>query len=320
MTKLKNLVSRVLPVFGILLFVFILYRVGLSSIWENLKTINLFYFGISIAILVPLLFLKAYKWGRILQSFGFSYSLLESFKVLLISYYVGSITPARLGDFSRALYLKEHQIPLTKAFSSVLIDRIFDLGILILMAGASVFVFANVFSLAYSNLFLILLLALIFATGVLLILKKNLMRKLLRPFFYMAIPEKYQQKLINVFDDFYGSILSFSKSLPALFFLSGLTVLTWFVSFLSIYFVALSIGLNLNFFILVLILPFTTLVESLPISFSGIGTRDAVLIFMLSFLSIPASQAVSFSVLILVLNYVMNFFGAILWIKKPFKF
>jgi len=319
MSKLRSTISKTLPVLGLLLFMFILYRVGAGSIWENLKTLNFFYFAIAVLLLVPAVFIKAYKWRGVLNSLGFSFSLFESFKVMLISYFIGSITPARLGDFSRALYLKKHKMSLPKAVSSVLIDRIFDLGVLILMAVLSVITLVHAYSLAYSTILVIIIIAISFACVVILLLKKKLMRRILKPFFYMLIPEKYQKNLINVFDDFYKSISLFSQDMRASLSLAFLTLLTWLVSFLSVYFAALALGIEISYFILLLILPFTTLVEMLPISFSGIGTRDAVLILIFSLIMIPASKAVSLSVMILILNYIMNVAGALFWLKNSFK-
>jgi len=319
MSKIRNTISKILPIFGVLLFIFILSRVGVSAIWGNLKTLNFPYFTIAVILLVPAVFLKAYKWRGVVGVLGFSYPHFESFKVMLISYFIGSITPARLGDFSRAWYLKKRNVPLSKAFSSVLIDRIFDLGILILMAVFSVVTLVHAFSLAYSSILMILFVAIFFAVSVFLVLRKNLMRRVLRPFFYMLIPEKYHKKLINVFDDFYESISLFSQDMRASLSLAFLTLLTWLVSFLSVYFAALALNIQISYFTLILILPFTTLVEMLPISFSGIGTRDAVLILIFSLLLIPASQAVSLAVIILILSYIMNLVGALFWIKKPFK-
>ena len=51
------------------------------------------------------------------------------------------------------------------------------------------------------------------------------------------------------------------------------------------------------------IIPLITLLDALPISFSGLGTRDAAMIFLFSLMSLSAEAAVSFSLLILVFNY-----------------
>jgi uncharacterized membrane protein YbhN (UPF0104 family) len=81
----------------------------------------------------------------------------------------------------------------------------------------------------------------------------------------------------------------------------------------------MALGIPISYFMILLILPFTTLVEALPISFSGIGTRDAVLILLFTLLGLSSTSAVSFSIMILLLNYIMNIFGGLLWLKKPFK-
>jgi hypothetical protein len=270
--------------------------------------------------MAPVTFFKAKKWKCILKSLSIKISVWESFKIIIISYFIGSLTPGRVGDFSRALYLKkEGDSNLIKGFSSTLIDRIFDIGFLIILSFFSIIFLINFYSFSYSSMITIIIVAIAFAFGLLLLLKKTIIRKLLRPFFYMLIPEKFQSKLRNAFDDFYSSILIFIKNKRAVFSLSFFTILTWLFGFLSMYFGAMALNIPVTYFHMILILPFTTLVEALPISFSGVGTRDAVLILMFTLLGISSSLAVSFSIMILILNYIMNLFGVLFWIKNPFK-
>jgi hypothetical protein len=58
----------------------------------------------------------------------------------------------------------------------------------------------------------------------------------------------------------------------------------------------------------------------LPISFSGIGTRDAALILFLSFLSIGKEYAISLSLLVFVLGYVsIGIVGSTIMLKEHIR-
>ncbi|MDP7282558.1 MAG: lysylphosphatidylglycerol synthase transmembrane domain-containing protein [Candidatus Undinarchaeales archaeon] len=319
MTKLRSTLSRVLPIIGVSLFAYILYRVGPLSIWQEFKGINLYYFCIAVLLLIPTMLIKAYKWQGILKNLDFHYPLLESFKVVLISYFIGSITPARLGDFSRAAYLKQKGMPLVRGFTSILIDRIFDIGLMLVGAVICVLTFSNLYGATSFFVRVMVVFAICFTIGLFLLTRKNFMRKMLRPFFYFLVPDRFHIKMKTAFDEFYSTVLHFIKTPAPSISLALSTISSWLLAFLSLYFGAMALGIPISYFMILLILPFTTLVEALPISFSGIGTRDAVLILLFTLLGLSSTSAVSFSIMILLLNYIMNIFGGLLWLKKPFK-
>lgn len=57
----------------------------------------------------------------------------------------------------------------------------------------------------------------------------------------------------------------------------------------------------------------------LPVSVSGIGTREAALVFFLSFIGIQAEAAISFSLMQLLIEYIGAAPGFYLWHRNPIK-
>ena len=103
-----------------------------------------------------------------------------------------------------------------------------------------------------------------------------------------------------------------------LFFFLGhfiLTVLAWSVCFIQYYFLALALGLNLNYFSIFFVVPILFLVSLIPISISGIGTRDAAAILVLSSFGISPELAIAFSLGILIENYILAVFGFVIWLR-----
>jgi uncharacterized membrane protein YbhN (UPF0104 family) len=67
-------------------------------------------------------------------------------------------------------------------------------------------------------------------------------------------------------------------------------------------------------------MPTLTLVELIPISVSGIGTRDAAVVFFFSVLGIGSAEAVSFSLIYLIFGTYFNaLVGFIAWLANPAK-
>ena len=65
----------------------------------------------------------------------------------------------------------------------------------------------------------------------------------------------------------------------------------------------------------------SSIVTLLPLSFSGIGTRDAALIYLFSIISFSQETALIFSFLILLTFHIFGgLIGAVCFYKKPIKY
>ncbi|MFA5212717.1 MAG: flippase-like domain-containing protein, partial [Methanoregula sp.] len=105
-------------------------------------------------------------------------------------------------------------------------------------------------------------------------------------------------------------------------FFSSIVVglLSWIPPFIYGYLLALSIGIDVGIFFFVLVIPVLSLLDLLPISISGIGTRDIALIFLFGLKGISAEQAVAFSLLYLFMSYwLIALIGAGVYLKYPIE-
>ena len=146
-----------------------------------------------------------------------------------------------------------------------------------------------------------------------------MLKKILKPFYLALIPEKHKDNLSNHFSEFYLGFRMIVKKKKELTYAIILTVFIWFGSIFQFYFLAKALGLLVPFWFFMMIVPPTVLVEIIPISFSGLGTRDATLIFFLSFIGIAAESAVSLSLTIVVIYYFIVGIGFFIWWKNPVK-
>ena len=83
-----------------------------------------------------------------------------------------------------------------------------------------------------------------------------------------------------------------------LIYIFGLSLIAQFLGIFVMFLLALSIGLNLSFLDLGWIRSFIVIITMLPISFSGIGVREASLIVLLQPYSVSSSDAVALSFLL----------------------
>ena len=119
---------------GIVIFLIILLKINFRGMLRTLYEIHSSYLLIAVTLNIPLLFSKSYRWHSLLKQQAIQYNVLQSCLVYMSSLYVGFITPGRLGEFTKAIYLKlDKNISLSKGMSSVVVDRLLDMYLLIIL-------------------------------------------------------------------------------------------------------------------------------------------------------------------------------------------
>lgn len=308
--------SIILKLAGIILFIIILSKIDLKSFFGLLKDINLCYFIGAALLLFPILFIKAYRWNYLKKTQNINYKLSDSILMYGSGIYVGLLTPGRIGDFIKVIYLKNDGNSVGKSFVSVFVDRIADLLFLIIFGYIGMFFFIHLFRkqvYVLSFLFIAVLLIIIFA-----VTNKKLAKSMLRNIFGFFIPEKYKEKIKINFNDFYNDLKILNRK--RIFKVSLITVLVWIIYFIQIVLLANALNISISFIYLSVCACIAGLITLIPISISGIGTRDITLIVLFSFLGISRESAVAVSMLILSISVLMALIGLACWLKKPVRF
>ena len=310
--------SKLLPVIGIVLFVYILTRVDIAKVIDGFSRINFIFFGITIVILAAQHPIKALRWKILVDSYGIKFPLIESLRGWMIGYSLSLITPGKVGDFARAYYLKG-KLETGKALTSVMADRVIDVFVLFVFAIIGISIFVTNYVKNDFLLFGTYTLFALFVAAIFIFSKKSIATTLVRPFYYKLTPQKYKKRAKKVYNDFYSGIEILFKKKRAILVTTLITIAFWFVSILGSYTLAIALGLNVSYMFLLIINPIVLIILALPISFSGIGTRDATLIFFFSYLGLTAEVTLSYSIMNLILDYVFAIFGFGLFFKNPIK-
>ena len=229
------------------------------------------------------------------------------------SLYIGFVTPGRFGEFVKTLYLKSDKgISLSKGFSSVLVDRLFDLYLLIILGFIGLWQFGVLGKL--SDAFMIL--AIIVLISPLIMLNKQLIEKLTNILYKVAVIKKVKDKIEESFEDFYYGL---NKLISPKLLISGLlTCLSYLMFFIQCYLIVMAMGLSINFITITLFMAISNLISFIPISISGLGTRDATLIYLFSLIGLKPELAVSYAFLVFITFFVTGgLLGAGAWWLKP---
>lgn len=300
--KMRKILRKAYLLIGLIIFIFIVKDIDFNQFKEVALTINFFYYISAAIIYLPIVFLKSYRWKKIMDIQKIHYSIKNAFLMYGSSSLLGLVTPGKIGDFSRMAYLKKDKHSLGRAFLGNFLDRLSDLF------------FISVFSIiAFFFLPLLPHLSLDYYT---LIKWGGLAAALLSVliiFFYLAKKESFYNFISEIVRDLKQFRIN------NILFILLISAINWLFYFFLIYLIAASI--NLHQTIGFLYLSFTAgigiLAAFVPISVLGIGTREATFIFLLTPLGIPKETIILFSLLVLV-NYLTLFLIYLYcWFKKP---
>jgi uncharacterized protein (TIRG00374 family) len=313
-----DLAKKLIRLSGPVLFLFILARIELSRTAELLSAIDLQVLLAVLALYPFLILLKTWRWRMLLRQQGVNYGLIPAFAVYNSSLAVGYVTPGRLGEFVKALFLRtDTGVTLGRAFSSVLLDRLLDLYLLLVTAAVCALLFAVPQRLLGMSLTILLAGAL----GPLVIFVPAVNRRLValaaRASAHFT-PAKYEEDVARSLDDFQRGL---EELLTAKLFTSLLlTILAYAVFYLQCYLLALALGFPLSYAYAAYSVSLASLLALLPVSISGLGVRDAAFIALLQPVGLTTEMAVSYSLLTLVVfNVFGGAIGAIAWIVKPLR-
>ena len=127
--------KKILPLIGILIFIYLVYKIGLGEIFKNFKDMHYGYFFVAVVFAFAILFFQTLKWLLILKEQKIYLSFWKAFKYYLISIFYGLVTPAKIGALMRVPYMKEEvNKSWEECASSVILERILDLIVIFSLA------------------------------------------------------------------------------------------------------------------------------------------------------------------------------------------
>jgi uncharacterized membrane protein YbhN (UPF0104 family) len=273
----RTVVYYTLLVAGLLLLAYMLARSGLL---ENLEIFR----GVNTLLLVPALLttcaniiVKIYRWKFLCGSYGKDIGFGESGRIVISSFFVGGITPAKIGDVIKAYIMKKrHGLPLMDGVLSILYERGFELftlffvslGLMYLGLSARNYIFIQL----TSFLLVLLVIAYFFSDRFLLWGQRFLLRT----------------RVVNL----EGEKLLIRKLPPArallVFLLTGLAL---GLEFLRLWLVCLAFGYPVYFTHLSVFFSLSSLIGVLSQIPIGLGAVEGSLTLFLTDAGIPLSSA-----------------------------
>jgi uncharacterized protein (TIRG00374 family) len=287
MTKNRFNWFLLLRLAGIALFIVVLSRTNLEEMWNWLKNVDGWMVFIALVFQLMLLFFKCWRWFMLNEDEIKTGTIYQRFGEFLEAYAVGVVTPGRMGEVMKAGHAKGRTSVVNSGLL-VIAERGLDLSLFFCMAGLALILgYLSVMSPAVGYLMILITIAGIFISFSILLFPGavRLIESLMKRFHIISsdqslnfIPKK--RKTIASF-----ILLSLFSNLSA---------------FLSFYFLALAVMISLDFMVISGSVALAGVINTIPVTIMGLGTRDVTLLYVLS--EIPKTQVLAFSGLILLIS------------------
>ncbi len=304
-------IKKILPVIGIILFIYILSTLDIGKIVDVFLQINIFLGLISIFAIIPIFLMLNFEWQLILKKHNIKVSFIYSLKNIFIGLFYGFITPGGLGGYTRAFYLKDESgETIQKCIVNLLILSSIDFLALLSLGILGGFLLSSIFP----RIFPIFLILFILSISLFIIFirkdtGKIFYKKILKSRLLMQYKDKWNGHFNNLYED-----IPKIKDLILPFIVS---IVGWFIWFSELYLISTLFSINVPYLYFVLIAAIVNVIASLPITIQGLGTREASLILLLSVFNVPQENVLGFSLFWFSISWIFpSLIGAVITIHE----
>ncbi len=249
-------------------------QINWGAAWDNIRHANLLLYVAALAVYYASFVVRSVRWQVLLNNAGEDRPARSLIAIVITSFFVNCVVPAKMGDVYRAYLAKAKlDIQVSKALGTIIAERLIDLCVLmalLLAAGAVVFrTKAPGILIPYVVIGVLVCLA---GVGVILVMRAGRGQRFLR-LLPEAVFHRYESLRV-------GTVDSFAR-LPTLL---ALTLLVWAAEGARLGLVVLSlhlVGVHLGpsqFLLIALIAALLTTVPFLP---GGLGLVEAGMVGVL---------------------------------------
>ena len=268
---------------------------------ESFNSINYISIIPFIILIIFLQWLRAYRWGIMLQSLR-KLNQWTLFSITSVGFMAIILIPFRVGEFARPyLISQKEKISMSSAVATIVLERVLD-GLTLMGFLVIVMFFTPlpgwVSKAGYLTLILFLLMLTIL---ILLVLKKENTLKAI-DFILKIFPERFSLKvksLINSFVEGLGILPDVGKTLMVIF----LSLLIWILMGFSFHILFFSFNFKLPLIAAYALLIIIALGVMIPAAPGFIGNFHFFCILGLTFLGISKPEAITFSIVLHFLNF-----------------
>jgi glycosyltransferase 2 family protein len=249
-----------------------------------------------------------WRWLILLRARGADVTTKSATWIYLVSSFVGGFLPAGVGaDVARAFTLTQRTARGSEAVASVAVDRLFGLLSIVVMGGVGALVSGR--HMDGTPGFLLPATAVVVLSGSIAMLWADRVVAAALPGGVRASGPGRQ--LMRVAD----AVSQYRGHRGALAGVALLSIAVQVLRIVQAYLLGRGIGIDVPFSYYLLFMPIGLIALLLPISISGIGAPQGIIVWLLAPAGVPQPQALALSTLIVLSGIVANLPGAWLYLR-----
>lgn len=312
----RNTAKILIKCLGPLLFVFLALKVvNAQAAWELLKELRWDLCMLSFVFFPWVVVLHAYRWWVIGRLMGMESSLKRLFHVYWTGWFLGFLPPGGVAVIAKIYYLKRDGEPPGRTSVSLGVDKLFDLISTALFGAYGLLYFQESLLPGYGK-WLSLTGGLLVLIGFLLN-GKRLWGKVRKGLIgYLA---KLRGALGDVLRESEKAAESFWDRMNLLIFIKvTMLSLCLELSRAAVFFLlAKALGLNMTISFAFACRALIGLVQVVPVTVGGLGTREAVLLLTLPLAGFSKEAAFSLGFVSFLWNSLFHLSGVLFWLIEP---
>jgi len=304
----QNIQNILKIIVSVVLLALIFLLVDFQLVWAELKNASWPYLLFAALLMIGGTALRALRWDALLRPLDIHVPISQLIYLYFVGAFFNLFLPTGMGgDAVKMAMLGRHTGQVPEAIGTTLVDRATGLWVLFVLA-----LLALPFSytlLPAASISAIALITILGVVGGFVIMGTPLL-----PWLGSKIRLPGQEKL----ERFYHSVSQLGYPALGLACLISLVFNIMLIAFNVL--IALSLNVHLPLGVFLLFTPILSLTLAIPISISGLGTREAAYIALFSTVGIPQETAVAMSLINYFLtNVVVGIIGGILYAIESYR-
>lgn len=259
---------------------------------------------------------SAFLWHRLVLAESIQVDLARLTSLYLIGVAFSHFLPTSMGgDAIKAFYVGRDAKNMTSSASAVLMSRIAGFIGMLLVAFPTLIFLHEQFDHELIKRFLLLSLFFVVGIGGMMILARFLSKM---PTRFLRSAWAKKKIVVKVLET--GTSMSRSMARPRTMTEAiSFGILFWITNCLNYYEYAIALGLHVPFTFYLIAVPFVGIVGALPISISGFGVRENLVIYLYSTIQVPPTAALAVVLLMDIQRLIFGALGVLLFLAMGDK-
>ena len=268
---MKRLISLAV---SLLILIVIYWKIDFSSLIKVFQNCNVWWMTISLGMVVPLTLITAWRLQQLMPS-GAKLRFGEANRLILAASVLNMVLPSKMGDIAKAYFMQQRgHLDGSLSLSLVVFEKACDMLSLLLWCVFGLMLYP-------SKNWLFWTMTTVVTSGLVIGILLLSSRKFADLFFILAkaiSPKKIKLKLQKMQLSWQEMYTYFWQDKAQLFKIAITSIFLWFLHLLQIWFFILALKAWTPLLANLALAPLAILAGLLPLTFAGVGTRDAALI------------------------------------------